>query len=145
MFSRANSAVIVRSSFALPTSALNAEDLFLILDASQGPKEIHEKISHHVLISSRDPARLSCRYFLFYWKAREQWQIHKRPAGKSCARLKTSGAPHLEAGWQVWKKKERSLRCAFLPEPEMTCSLPPALSVEEQILEQIWRAYEIYI
>ncbi|CAK9007883.1 unnamed protein product [Durusdinium trenchii] len=73
------------------------------------------------------------KYFLFYWKAREQWQIHKRPAGKSCARLKTSGAPHLEAGWQVWKKKERSLRCAFLPEPEMTCSLPPALSVEEQI------------
>ena len=74
------------------------------------------------------------RYFLFYWQAREQWQIHKRPASKSCARLKTTGAPHLEATWQVWKKKERSLRCAFQLEPEMTCSLPPPLSVEEQIL-----------
>ena len=73
------------------------------------------------------------RYFLFYWQAREQWQIHKRTSGKSCARLKTSGAPHLESGWQVWKKKDRSLRSAFLPEAEMTCTLPEALPVEEQI------------
>ena len=73
------------------------------------------------------------KFLLFYWKQREQWQINKRTGSKSCARLKTDGAPHMASGWQVWKKKERSLKRGFITENEMSCNTPPPLSVEEQI------------
>ena len=41
------------------------------------------------------------KFFLFYWKERGQWQINKRTGSKSCARLKTTGAPHMASGWQA--------------------------------------------
>lgn len=73
------------------------------------------------------------KFFLFYWKERGQWQINKRTGSKSCARLKTTGAPHMASGWQVWKKKEHSLRRGFITENEMSCGSPEAKSPEEQI------------
>lgn len=69
--------------------------------------------------------------FLFYWAAHQQWQLHKRMGSKSCARLKTSGPPHMESGWQLWKKKPGSLKSGFLTETSMTCSRPPPGTVEE--------------
>ena len=35
--------------------------------------------------------------------------------------------------FQVWKKKERSLRRGFITENEMNCATPEPLSPEEQI------------
>eukprot|EP00438_Fugacium_kawagutii_P001930 Skav226025 [mRNA] locus=scaffold2502:40315:42486:+ [translate_table: standard] len=72
-------------------------------------------------------------FLLFYWKERGRWQINKRTGSKSCARLKTEGAPHMASGWEVWKKKPHSLKRGFLTESEMNCGLPPPLSPEEQI------------
>lgn len=76
------------------------------------------------------------KLILFYWKEREQWQINKRPGSKSCARLRTPGAPHMAgsgSGWQVWKKKPHSLKRGFITELEMSCQTPPLPSEEEQI------------